>query len=199
MISFMDLYRAVRCAFVVGLLLFSPLAAALEETYEGVLEPQNHDPKIPIIVKLKDIGISLEGSVTTSGSYKGRGVIDAGGSSLGQCSLHVVLSSTVVLRMSGHCDLVSFYGTYVLADGAKRVRQFGTFNLARRASDKLKTETGRTPMTTAACLKANTQCVLACPRTEESADFICSNRCRTKLNVCKERAKRNTAARVPEE
>ncbi len=39
----------------------------------------------------------------------------------------------------------------------------------------------------AACLKANTQCLTACPRGDEGAELMCSSRCRTKFRACKGR------------
>ncbi len=71
-------------------------------------------------------------------------------------------------------------------------RGFGTFNLPRKAPESFKAEPTRAPVTTSSCLKANTQCLLGCPRTDEGAEFVCSNRCRTKLNSCKERVKKAT-------
>jgi hypothetical protein len=44
--------------------------------------------------------------------------------------------------------------------------------------------------TTAYCMNANTQCLLACPHTEESAELVCSNRCRTNLRTCTARVKK---------
>jgi hypothetical protein len=180
----MDLRSLTRLLLLIAAALFPALAAALDETYEGVLEPENRDPKIPIVVKLKDLGISLEGNVETSGTYKLSAPILVGDNAFGQCTISVQLSETVGLRMSGSCNPVSYSGTYALADKQKRISNFGTFNLARKPPEAVKADAKRAP-TTASCLKANTQCLLACPRTEESADFVCSNRCRTKLNVCK--------------
>jgi hypothetical protein len=185
----MDLRRFLPLLLFIVAGLCPTVAAAIEEIYEGVLDPENRDPKIPIVVKLRDLGVSLEGNVSTSGAYKLSAPILVGGSSFGQCTIRVQLSDNVGLRMSGQCDSVSFSGTYVLADKKKGTRSFGTFNLARKRPDDPKLET-RATTSIASCLKANTQCLLACPRTEESADFVCSNRCRTKLNACKERVKK---------
>ena len=186
----MDHRSLARLLLLIAAALFPTLAAALDETYEGLLEPENRDPKIPIVVKLRDLAVSLDGNVKTSGTYKFSAPIMVGDNSFGHCTINVQLSEMVGLRMSGSCDSVSYSGTYVLADKQKRIRSFGTFNLARRSPEALKADARRAPTTTGSCLKANTQCLLSCPRTEESADFFCSNRCRTKLNACKARVKK---------
>ncbi|HET7032470.1 MAG TPA: hypothetical protein VFJ48_05050 [Casimicrobiaceae bacterium] len=191
----MDHRSLARLLLLIAAALFPTLAAALDETYEGMLEPENRDPKIPIVVQLRDLGLSIQGTVKTSGTYKLTAPILAGDNAFGQCTISVQLSLSVGLRMNGPCDPASFSGTYVLADKQKRTRNFGTFNLARRSPEALKADARRAPTTTGSCLKANTQCLLACPRTEESADFFCSNRCRVKLNACKERLKK---APIPE-
>jgi hypothetical protein len=170
--------------------LFPVVASALNEVYEGLLEPENRDPKIPVVVELRDLGLSLQGSVKTSGQFKGTGVIENSDNNFGQCTVNVELSPILILRMNGPCDPVSFSGTYSLADKQKRTITFGTFNLARKSPEAVKAGSKRAPATTASCLKANTQCLLSCPRTEESADFVCSNRCRTKLNACKARVQK---------
>jgi len=193
----MDLRHPARLLLVVATALHPALAAALDGTFVGALEPDNHGPKIPIVVEMKDLGIMLEGSVKTSGTYKGSGAIVRGENSYGQCTVNVDLSPTLGLRMSGSCDLVSYAGNYILVDKQARARGFGTFNLPRKATEAFKAEPTRAPVTTASCLKANTQCLLGCPRTDEGAEFVCSNRCRTKLNACKERVKKATTT-LPE-
>jgi len=42
-----------------------------------------------------------------------------------------------------------------------------------------------------ACLKSNSQCLAACPRTGDyNAQFLCANNCRHKLNTCKAKRKK---------
>ena len=75
---------------------------------------------------MRDLGNLLEGSVKTSGTYKGLGAIVRGDHSYGRCTISVDLSPTLGLRMSGSCDLVSYAGNYMLVDKQNRARGFGT-------------------------------------------------------------------------
>ena len=45
-----------------------------------------------------------------------------------------------------------------------------------------------------ACLKANTACLIACPRGDYNVEFLCSNRCRTKFQQCKGKSTLQTPA-----
>ena len=182
--------RLVRFFLLFGAL--SPtLAFALSETYEGMLQPDTRDPRIPIVIELRDVGMDLQGKVKTSGPFKGEGSFGSGDYTFGQCTVQVDLSATLVLRLSGSCSSTSFNGTYSLRDKQKRWTGYGTFNLPRKTAEVAKGESRRTVTgTEAGCLKANTQCLLACPRTQESADFWCSNRCRVKLRNCKAQVKK---------
>ena len=169
------------------------LALALDERYEGVLQPDNRDPSIPIVVELREVGPILQGSVKTSAPLKGSAPIDSGSNVYGQCAVTVELSKTVTLRLSGRCERSAYAGIYTLSDKQKRTVTIGSFNLARKAPEGA--ELDRTRITSMAstatgCMKANAQCLVACPRGDESAEFMCSNHCRVKLRLCKSHIKK---------
>jgi hypothetical protein len=58
-----------------------------------------------------------------------------------------------------------------------------------RSPQAVKAQSKSAP-TTAYCMNANTQCLLACPHTEESVELVCSNRCRANLRTCTARVKK---------
>ncbi len=43
-------------------------------------------------------------------------------------------------------------------------------------------------------MSANTRCLIACPRGDASVEFLCANRCRSKLQACKGQAGSEAAA-----
>jgi len=185
---------ARQLALLVFAALCPALAFALDETYEGTLQPDNRDPRIPIIIELHDLGASLKGNVQTSAPYKGDAPIESGANVFGQCSVNVVLSKTVTLRLDGSCEQTAFTGTYMLWDTQKRTVTRGDFRLTRKvqASAKVddKSNTKASANSAAACLKSNTQCMLACPRGDTGVEFMCSSHCRAKFRTCKSRIKR---------
>jgi hypothetical protein len=181
--------RRIRLLLLVAAALFPALASALNQTYEGALEPGNRAPKIPLVVVLKDLGVALEGTVKTSAPFKASAPIDSGTNVYGECTVNVDLTKNVALRLYGRCDLESFSGSYTLWDKQKGAVTRGNFNLARKAPEPVKLDSRRT-FTPSSCLKANTQCLIACPRDDETAAFMCSNRCRTKLQTCKAQTKK---------
>jgi hypothetical protein len=172
--------------------LCSSLAFALDGRYEGLLEPDSRDPAIPIVVELAEPGMFLTGTVKTSAPYKASAPVESGRNDVGQCTLYVVLSRSVTLRMEGSCDATSFNGTYRLWDTQKRTITRGSFRLPRKGATPapVNLESKRVGATSAACLKANTQCLLACPRGDDNVEFMCSNHCRTKLGICKRQIKK---------
>ena len=62
-----------------------------------------------------------------------------------------------------------------------------------RSPQGVKAQSKASP-TTASCMNANTQCLLACSGTEESAELTCSNRCRANLRSCTARIRKAPAA-----
>jgi hypothetical protein len=189
-LMFMPRSRIVRSlALLVVAALCPAVALALNEKYEGVLKPDDADPPIPIVVELQDSGSTLKGSVQTAAPLQAKAPIESGGNLFGHCTMYTVLSKELTLRLDGDCGKSGFTGTYMLWDMQKRKVTRGDFRLDRKAPEPVKADSlGRTASagsTTAACLKANSQCLAGCPRGDAGAEFVCSNRCRTKLKSCK--------------
>ena len=67
-------------------------------------------------------------------------------------------------------------------------------SLPHKSPQAVKAESKLGP-TTASCINADTRCLFACPRTDESAELACSNRCRANLRTCKARIKKAPAPR----
>jgi len=166
--------------------LYSAPGFALNETYEGVLQPESADPPIPIVVELNDVGETLKGSIRTSSPLQANALIQSGSNIYGHCTVEVVLAKDVTLRLYGTCEQATFKGTYMLRDLAKRTVTRGDFRLDRKAPEATTTEGSRKTVTASSCLKANNQCLAACPRGDANAEFMCSNHCRAKYKSCKE-------------
>jgi hypothetical protein len=187
-----------RLARQLALLVFAALcpglAFALKETYEGVLQPDGREPAIPIVVVLQDVSTFLKGNVKTSSPLKGEAPIESGSHNYGRCTINVTLSKTTFLRLYGSCDQASYIGVYTLWDTTKKLKTDGSFRLTRKVPEPVKVESK--PSTTgaansaAACLKANTRCLVSCPRGDDSAEFMCANHCRAKLRTCKAQSKK---------
>ncbi len=62
---------ARRIALLIFAALYPVLAFGLDQTYEGMLLPDNRDPPIPIVVELREVGSLLTGRVTTSPPLRG--------------------------------------------------------------------------------------------------------------------------------
>ena len=188
----------VPFALLVFAALCPALAFALAETYEGLLLPDSADPPVPIVVELRDVSGTLKGSVNTSSPLKGNGPIKSGSMLYGRCIFEVVLTQSTTLRMDGTCEQSAFKGTYLLLrDLPRRTVIRGDFQLDRKAPDATKTGSSLKSASTSSCLKANTQCLLACPRGDPDVEFMCSNRCRTKLKNCKETVAKKPLAESP--
>lgn len=184
-------------ALLVFAALYPALAFALSETYEGLLKPDSFDPPIPIVVELKDVDGTLKGSVTTSSPLKGDALIESGSYFYGHCRVDVVLANDVTLRLDGSCEKAVFKGTYMLRDLQKRRVTLGDFRLERKPPEAAKTDSLGKTASASSCLKANTQCLAACPRGDPNVEFMCSNHCRTKLKSCRETVARKPPPEAP--
>ena len=169
--------------------LLPALARAVDETYQGVLEPANGGAKIPIVIVLRDLGLTREGTVTTSAPYEGSASIDSSENVYGHCSLNAGLTSMLSLRLYGPCGPESFTGSFTLLDKQKRAITRGSFSLPAKAAKPVKLD-GRQSTSPMRCLNANVQCLTGCPREDEAAESACANRCRTKLQTCKAQTKK---------
>jgi hypothetical protein len=164
-------------------------AYALNETYQGLLRPNQGGTPIPIVVEVRDPGTFLTGNVTTSSPMSGSAPIEFGRNIAGRCNLSVTLNATAVLRLVGFCDPASFRGDYSIQDRPRKTVSRGSFHLDRKAPEPAKgagTRTaGASTKTVAACMSANTRCLVACPRGADDVEFLCANRCRSRLQTCK--------------
>jgi hypothetical protein len=179
--------RRIALLFLVAL--HPAIAIGLQQTYEGTLVPDNRDPPIPIVVELHVAGSLLAGSVKTSLPLAASAPIESGGNAAGNCTVDVALSRTQRLYLRGRCEQKTFVGTYTLFDTQRRTTVSGSFSLADSGPDAAKPDgtraTTATGGTMAGCLNANTRCLTACPHGDDSAQMMCSSRCRSKLRACK--------------
>ena len=170
------------------------LALAASDTFEGQLIPADHDAPISIVLQMEDLGGILTGRIITSYPLKGIASFDSGRNVAGYCNLSGALSSSLTLRLYGDCSPTSFEGKYTLyyTDPKKIVR--GTFRLTKKVTPSAKGKGGlasedTSPSNVVVCIKANTRCLAACPRGDTNVEYLCSNRCRTKMQACKSKAK----------
>ncbi len=178
---------------------------AYRAAFDGWLVNDNPSvPPVPIALSFEVNLAGVSGTVKTGPPQPGSGVL-RGDEQFGTCDLRSDLGQLTLLRMKGGCGPImsSFSGKYVLSFRGGR-RQAGSFNLNKtnilgeRASSGAG-ETARQPRefwtpTPARCIKANSSCLLACPRDDQSAELQCVSRCKQKLKACKE----GTRGPVPE-
>ena len=182
-------------------------ALAYQTALDGWLFSDNpSDPPVPITLNLEVNLAGVSGTVKTGSPQPGAGVL-RGDEQLGICDLRSDLGRLTLLRMKGGCGpaMSSFNGKYVLSLSSGK-RQAGSFKLSRTSTpdERLRSGSGdsaRQPgelssLTPARCLKANSACLLACPRGDQSAELLCANRCKQKLKACKGRG--SWAPEVPE-
>lgn len=172
-------------------------AIALNETYEGLLVPNTGETPISITVQLEELGGFLSGRVKIGSPLTGNSSIDNGRNVAGSCSFNTVLSSSITLRLSGNCSESAIEGIYLILYTKSKGVARGTFRLTRKlpvADKKGLDSTGIATSSVTACLKANTRCLTACPRSGDGAEYLCANRCRTKLQACKSKASKDIAA-----
>ena len=105
--------------------------------------------------------------------------------------------SALYSALYGACGATIFEGIYTVYYTQPRSLARGTFRLLRKVqvSDKRKDIDGFAPptLTISACLKTNTRCRAACPRGDTDIEYLCSNRCRTKLQSGKAQVAKQTA------
>jgi len=181
---------------------------AYQAAFDGWLISDNpSDLPVPISLNLEVNLAGVSGIVKTGSPQPGAGVL-RGDEQFGTCDLRSDLGQLTLLRMKGECGpaLSSFKGKYVLSlrDGK---RQAGVFTLKKKKDISIERQesdpgdTARQPdifssLTPTRCIKANTTCLLGCPRDDQSAELLCVNRCKQKLKACK--AARNTPPPLPE-
>jgi hypothetical protein len=164
--------------------------------FEGLLiSDKLADPPIPITLSLEVNLATVSGKVKTKLPLPGEGVL-YGDEQFGTCALRSDLGGLTLLTMKGSCgpSLPSFDGKYLLKlkDGT---RQTGTFKLTKVRADKPAPEkypgaadrqssefSGSTP---AQCIRANSACLVACPRGDYNAELLCVNHCKRNYSTCK--------------
>jgi hypothetical protein len=182
-----------RIAFLLALGLFPALAlAALNETYEGLLIPDTFETPIPITVEIRELSGLLVGHVKTGPPMAGSAPIAGGENEYGKCNIRVPLPSGIVLKLAGTCLSNVFEGRYTLLN-RQEGKPRGSFRLMRKetgkrdSNDRKSSPSAALPPATSLteCIKANTRCLLSCPRGDYNSEFLCSNRCRHKFQSCK--------------
>lgn len=181
-----------------------PALAELEETYEGMLLPDNFETPIPITVQVKEQSGRLTGTVTTGATPPITAPISSGENRYGQCNMKILLTPTFTLRLFGSCQSTMFEGRYTIYTTREDDKPRGSFRLMRKEIKKREEdkETRRSTLTPPAgsvtdCIKTNTRCLLACPQGDYNAEFLCSNRCRHKYQACKAKFSAAPLSRSP--
>ncbi len=178
-------------------------AFALGETYAGQLVPTGGGTPIPIVVQMLESGTVLTGSVKTSEPMAGNAAIEFGRNMYGQCSFSATLKPAGTLRLSGTCAPAAFRGDYDLRNPKGKIVARGSFSLERKTAEAAIGSGARStlpPTKATACITANARCLAACPRGDSDANadadagFLCTNRCRTRLQACKGQAGKPAAA-----
>ena len=171
-------------------------SAAYQARFEGWLISDNaSDAPIRIVLDLEVNPLGLSGTVKTAPPLPGAGVV-SGDEQFGTCDLRSDLGRLTLLRMKGACgsSLPNFNGKYSLSLGDGR-RQSGIFRLTKAndgsappgqapgAPSEVLPETSS--LTPTRCIRANSACLVACPRGDYNAELLCVNRCKQKLKACK--------------
>jgi hypothetical protein len=164
-----------------------PAAAnALSETYAGVLRPEGPEGPIPVVVELRGTGTVVTGKLDVGSPLSGTATITAGENRSGQCDIKAILNSTVTVRLQGNCRPSLFEGKYTVYNTLRDAESRGSFRLTR-TSREAATRIGssdETGTSLTACQNAHLRCLTACPSGDPGAEFLCTNRCRTKLKAC---------------
>ena len=179
--------RARRLRHLLFLAAACPTAAsALTETYAGVLRPVGPEGPIPVIVELRGTGSMLKGKVDVGFPLSGKAPITSGENRSGQCDVKAVINSTVTLRLQGRCRPSLFEGTFTIYYTLRDAESRGSFRLPRATSEAAASigSPGEGANSTTACQKGNLRCLTACPSSDPDAEFLCTNRCRTRLKAC---------------
>lgn len=178
-------------AFVCG---SAPLASfAYQAIFEGWLISDNaSDPPIRVVLKLEVNLAGVSGTVKTASPLPGAGVL-GGDEQFGNCDLRSDLGFLTLLRMQGRCGPAasSFDGTYTVhsADGKRQARAF-RLTRTRTGGQGINEDLSRgsqpprefSKLTPTRCIKANSACLLACPRGDYNGELLCANRCKQKTS-----------------
>jgi hypothetical protein len=191
-----------RYALLLLALLWSTSALARSETYEGNLTPRGGESSISIVLQMEDLGGFLTGNVKVGSPLNRDAPINNGRNVAGSCNLSTVLSNNLTLRLHGDCGATMFEGIYQIFSKEPKSVATGTFRLTRKVnlSNKGKDVDGFAPpaMTISGCIKTNTRCLAGCPRGDTDIEYLCANRCRTKLQTCKTQVAKQAVSEEPQ-
>lgn len=201
------LQRGLKLALVLIYGVAPLTGLAYQTAFDGWLISDNpSDPSVPIALTLEVNLGAVSGTVKTGSPQPGAGVL-RGDEQFGTCDLRSDLGQLTLLRMKGGCGptMSSFNGKYVLSLRNGKP-QAGIFKLNRTntpggRSSSAPGEGVRQPgelssLTPTRCIKANSACLLACPRGDHNTELLCANRCKQKLKACK--GNRSWAPEVPD-
>ena len=199
------LARLLRYLALVCVLSIPLGGMAASQTFSGVLTPESIDPPIPIVIEFEEIAGRLIGKVKTALPLQGAGPFLSAEKKYGdECKLKSYLGEGVTLGMSGTCTATQFEGVYHLYFPDKKQITKGTFRLKAPKPAKEKKQLSESERwrlsssTNTACLKNNSMCLSACPRSGDyNTEFLCANTCRRKLNECKSKRKKTLDAALP--
>lgn len=185
------LYRALL-VLLVGLAC-APAWAELDETYEGMLVPNEFGTLIPVTLQLKERSGQLGGSLIAGAPFNVTAQIVSGENRYGQCNMKIPLTPSFTLRLYGSCQEALFEGRYTIYTTLKDDKPRGTFRLVRKEIVKKADDEDQPRRNAVAppsgsvteCIKTNTRCLLACPQGDYNVEFLCANRCRNKYRACK--------------
>jgi hypothetical protein len=178
-LRYATLFVAALCAASVS---------AASDTYEGELLPNGREAPIRIVLQMEELGGFLTGRVKVSSPLNGNSPIEAGRNVAGYCNLSTLLTRSINLRLYGSCDSTTFEGRYTVYYTDARTQARGTFRLTRKVGQAGKGspyDGTESTLTLTACVKASTRCLNACPRGDNTVEYLCANHCRSKLQTCK--------------
>ena len=164
------LYRALL-VLLVGLAC-APAWAELDETYEGMLVPNEFGTLIPVTLQLKERSGQLGGSLIAGAPFNVTAQIVSGENRYGQCNMKIPLTPSFTLRLYGSCQEALFEGRYTIYTTLKDDKPRGTFRLVRKEIVKKADDEDQPRRSSVAppsgsvteCIKTNTRCLLACPQ-----------------------------------
>ena len=163
-------------------------SAAYQARFEGwLISDDVSDAPIRIVLDLEINPVGLSGTVKIAAPLPGAGVV-SGDQQFGTCDLRSDLGRVALLKMKGSCApyMASFNGSYALRSRDGK-RQVGVFKLTKTKSVGGFAEDPRTadeppslasPVTPTRCIRANSACLVACPRGDYNAELLCVNRCK---------------------
>lgn len=180
------------------LLVMAGAAHGATKVYKGDLIPGNYEPPIPIVLEMDASMGPITGTATASIPLPTEAQITSGKKISDFCDITLQFQNQFRANLRGSCSSQHFAGQYRLyrADDSM---QKGFFDLSRDkpaagAGEKKKPVVDSHPVVPVDCIRRNTACLMACPRGDYDAEFLCANACRRKEIACKKSAAATAAA-----